>query len=237
MDCWVNSKFVSEETPETAISFIESLCNNLNGYFGLSKATDDEYEYLLTWFFAFFKENRLIKLCDLERMFYLYKTKPELNKLTADYFQGLFDKYKQSDERREIIKRYQNSIQMIPEKTEKTGSEYLKDCYYSYIETGEIHYNSGKVFDRNANLIVAYIGTQQCHNIVKYITDKTISEIEEEISMAKNSARRNELMDELKSAHNGIGRVKVAWRKLMLKTLFDSHKSGKIIVNELPAAR
>lgn len=233
---WNSQQFVKDQQPETVTSEINQVLSELSKYFGLVRSTSEEMEYLYKWFFLFLGKNPLFKLSDIQRSLYLYKSKPELNKLTADYFETIFNKYKQSDERKSIIKKYQldQESKMITEKTEPIAEDLLKKCFWRYIETKEIEYNSGNVFKYNAKLITEALGFDRCKEIVKYCKIHIQKQIESEIQNTLSKSRRSELMDELGQTENGEGRVKVYWRKMMLKELFDNHLSGKVKIEHLP---
>lgn len=241
MDFWHNEPFIKDQTPNDLTNLIDELVKNLSQYFGLTRTTREEIEFLYSWFFIWVKENKLFKLCDMNRALYLYKDRPELNKLCPEYFEKIFNKYRQSDERKEIIKEYKKRIEQmdnqLAEKVQPTPEELLTRCFYRYLETKQIEYNTGAVFNQNAKLIENSIGTEKCKQIVENTKQRLIKEIEKEIENTLNKEKRSELFDELTMVENQTGRVKVEWRKMMLQTLFDNHLNGSKIIETLPKSK
>ena len=142
---WKLEPFTVNQDKDRLAFEIASLISDLTKFYGLIGLQPEETEAILNFIFQYFKNFQRFKVCDMIRAVELYKKRPDLNKLCPEYFETMFDNYRKSQERKEILKQFELETEnRIPEKTEKTATERLIECKANYDLHGEISLQGNK---------------------------------------------------------------------------------------------
>lgn len=165
-DQWKSHKFTAELNPEQIVLEISNLINDLSTFYGLIGLQENEIEAIHRFIFQYFKNFQRFKVCDMIRSVELYKKRPELNKLCPEYFETMFDNYRKSQERKDILKQFEMETEnRVPEKTEKTAAQRLIECKAEFDISGEIRLQGNKTYDQNFKLILEHLGADTMNEL------------------------------------------------------------------------
>lgn len=177
---WKSHKFTAELSPEELVLEISNLINDLSTFYGLIGLQENEIEAIHRFIFQYFKNFQRFKVCDMIRAVELYKKRPELNKLCPEYFETIFDNYRKSQERKDILKQFESETEnRVPEKSEKTAAERLAECKANYDLSGEIRLQGNKTYDQNFKLILEHLGADTMNELKLKAKEDLIKEWQE----------------------------------------------------------
>lgn len=222
---WLKDKPVSELTIEVITAKITEIIIGLNNFYGLVGITEQEVLNLHQFIHSFLKKYPRFKLIDIDRSLELFKKRPDLNKLTPEFFETIFDKYRKSDERKLILHTWENDLEahkneLTEGKKEYSPSELLNACRENYRNTKQINLNSGKVYELNYKLIEEKIGLEKLKELREQTQEKLIADFEHAVKHLKKGSIRDEHEYQLSLIKKGQGLLKVETRKSHLKYLF-----------------
>lgn len=223
---WKVEPFTKDQPTEIIINKIDQFIKGLNAFYGLVGMERIDMLLIYSYIQDYLKKFDKLKLIDLDRAIELYKTRPVLNKLCPEYFETMFEKYRKSDERKQIYKQWENDTEEhkteLAENNSLTSEQLLNNCYEHWKQTGEILLNSGRVYVENYKLIEDTIGIDTL-NVLKMIAQERLIK-EHELSiikMDKKSSLRDEALKILELIKQGKGLVKRETRKEHLKKYFE----------------
>ena len=240
-DQWKSHKFTAELNPEQIVLEINDLVDGLSIFYGLVGIQDNEIAAIYKFIFQYFKNFQRFKVCDMIRAVELYKKRPDLNKLCPEYFETMFDNYRKSQERKEILKQFEMETEnRIPEKTEKTAAERLIECKANYDLHGEIKLQGNKTYDQNYKLILEHLGGDTLKELKNQAKEILIQEWQD--SKLSTKISEHHAIDRLiKNFYDSKGKENyknfpewiVKTRQLHLKRLFDMVNEGFVEIEFL----
>lgn len=231
---WKRQPFPSNQSPEVVISKIKQLIEDLSVFYGLTGLQANEAEAIFSYITHFLKSFPKFKLIDMDRALELFKKRPDLNKLCPEYFETVFNQYRKTSERTEILKKWETeSENLIPESATKTPDQLLAECFADFKLTGEIKLNSGKVYKTNFKAISEKIGIEPMKDIAEAKIIELSQNFTNKIESCRNMAERHEaekeksdFLDELdhyQKTGKPTGLLQVEIRKAHLKEFFEKH--------------
>ena len=126
---WKQEPFTVNQDKDRLAFEIASLISDLTKFYGLIGLQPEETEAILNFIFQYFKNFQRFKVCDMIRAVELYKKRPDLNKLCPEYFETMFDLYRKSAERKEILRLFEvDEERKIKEKSAPTKEQRLSEC-------------------------------------------------------------------------------------------------------------
>jgi len=227
-ETWKKEPFPLKQTPETILDKIESIVKYLSQFYGFVGLESQEIQILFKFIFQYLQKYQRFKLCDIDRSIELFKKRPELNKLSPEYFETMFDKYRKSDERKLILKTWEEDITQhsneISEKSkEYNANELLQICYENWKQSKVILLNTGLVYTKNFVLLESALGIEKMNELKEQTRLRLISEFEG--TLAKLPLTNSNLADEAKRQldliKKGEGLLKTETRKAHLKLYFE----------------
>ena len=225
---WKEEKAASLLPANEIINRIRNLLISQCEYYGLVGLMPAEIEINTKFILEYLKQYPKIKMMDIERAVSLNKKLPDLNKITPNWFETIFEKYRKSDERKVILKTWEEDLEahsneLTEAKKEYDANELLQICFNNWKQTGIINLNSGLVYEKNYLLLKDKIGLDKMELLKKKVQKRLISEHSEALNkMSKKSSLRDEAERQLKLIKEGEGLVKRETRKEHLRNYFEN---------------
>ena len=238
---WKLEPFTVNQTKEQLAVEIASLISDLTKFYGLVGLQPEETEAILNFIFQYFKNFQRFKVCDMIRAVELYKKRPELNKLCPEYFETMFDNYRKSQERKDILKQFElEEENRIPEKTEKTADQRLIECKAEFDIRGEIRLQGNKTYDQNFKLILEHLGSDTMNELKHQAKEILIQEWQDSKLSTKISEHyaidrliKNFYDSEGKENYKNFPEWIVKTRQLHLQRLFEMVNNGFVEIEFL----
>lgn len=224
---WKLQEFPTKQQPEFILEFIENMVNSLSQFYGFVGLQSNEIQILFKFIFAYLQKYPRFKLCDIERSIELFKKKPDLNKLTPEWFENVFEKYRKSDERKIILKTWEDDIEAHKNELQEAKKEYdanelLQACFNIWKQSKVVQLNSGLVYEKNFALLKERIGIDKMEELRQQTQKRLIVEQKEQLQKTpKKSSIRDLMEDALRLVENGEGVLKRETRKAHLKYYFE----------------
>lgn len=223
---WKVEPFTKDQHTEIIVNKIDQFIKGLNAFYGLVGMERIDMLLIYSYIQDYLKKFDKLKLIDLDRAIELYKTRPVLNKLCPEYFETMFEKYRKSDERKQIYKQWENDPEEhkteLAESNELTSEQLLNNCFEHWKQTKEILLNSGRVYEENYNLIQEKLGLDIMIDIQQETQERLTIEHQEAFDkLGKKSSLRDEALKILELIKQGKGLVKRETRKEHLKKYFE----------------
>lgn len=231
---WKQQPFPSQQSSEVVISKIKQLIEDLSVFYGLTGLQPNEAEAIFSYITHFLKSFPKFKLIDMDRALELFKKRPDLNKLCPEYFETVFNQYRKTSERIEILKQWDLETEnLISESATKTPEQLLAECFADYKLSGEIKLNSGKVYKTNFKAISEAIGIKLMQDIARVKIIELSQNFTNKIESCRNMSERHEaekekkdFLDELEHFNKTgkpTGLLQVEIRKAHLREYFEKH--------------
>lgn len=220
---WKAQPFTNSLTPQDVVAKVKNLIQDISQFYGLVGLNADEAEGIYAYIFTYLNKFPLFKLIDMDRAFELHRRQPELNKLTPAYFESVFNAYRKSPERAEIMKLHNEEIDSrIPEKTESiTREQRFNDCFAHWKLTGEIRLNSGAVYVETFKSMKEALGMDELERIAKEEKDRTLQKLEALRATLTKMSEHHELESQIDDVQKGGALLKNAIRRAHLKAYFE----------------
>lgn len=231
---WKKEPLSAKQTQEAVILKINQLIKDLSVFYGLTGMQPNESEAIFAYITHFLKSFPKFKLVDMDRALELFKKRPELNKLTPEYFETVFNQYRKSTERIEILKQWELETEnLISESAEKTPDQLLAECFADFKISGEIKLNSGKVYKTNFKALSEAIGIKTMKGIAEAKIIELSKDFTNKIESCRSMSERHEaekeksdFFDELekyRETGKPTGLLQVEIRKAHLREYFEKH--------------
>lgn len=231
---WKQQPFPSQQSSEVVISKIKQLIEDLSVFYGLTGLQPNEAEAIFSYITHFLKSFPKFKLIDMDRALELFKKRPDLNKLCPEYFETVFNHYRKTSERIEILKQWDLETEnLISESATKTPEQLLAECFADYKLSGEIKLNSGKVYKTNFKALSEAIGIKPMQDIAQAKIIELSQNFTNKIESCRNMSERHEaekekkdFLDELEHFNKTgkpTGLLQVEIRKAHLREYFEKH--------------
>lgn len=238
---WKQEPFTLNQDKDRLAFEIASLISDLTKFYGLVGLQPEETEAILNFIFQYFKNFQRFKVCDMIRAVELYKKRPELNKLCPEYFETMFDNYRKSQERKDILKQFELETEnRVPEKTEKTAAQRLIECKAEFDISGEIRLQGNKTYDQNFKLILEHLGADTMNELKLQAKEILIQEWQDSKLSTKISEHyaidrliKNFYDSEGKENYKNFPEWIVKTRQLHLQRLFEMVNNGFVEIEFL----
>lgn len=225
---WKVQPLPKDQTTNEIIDKVDELIKGLNVFYGLVGMERVDMLIVHGYIQDYLKKYPMMKLIDLDRSIELYKKRPELNKLCPEYFETMFEKYRKSDERKQIYKDWENDPEQhrneLPEhKKEYDANELLQICFNNWKQTKIILLNTGLVYTKNYLLLESALGLEKMNELKEQTRLRLITEFEGTIAKypLTNSNLADEAKRQLDMIKKGEGLVKSETRKAHLNFYFE----------------
>lgn len=219
-DQWKSHKFTAELNPEQIVLEINDLVDGLSIFYGLVGIQDNEIAAIYKFIFQYFKNFQRFKVCDMIRAVELYKKRPDLNKLCPEYFETMFDLYRKSAERKEILRLFEvDEERKLPEKSAPTKEQRLSECKAHFKLYGKIDYRDGKVYLDNFDQIKEILGEEVLNELKQQAKENLITECQNNILKKIDVTESKNILDQFESGEY-FALWKVETRKLHLAEWF-----------------
>jgi len=194
----------------------------------------NEAEAIFSYITHFLKSFPKFKLIDMDRALELFKKRPDLNKLCPEYFETVFNQYRYTSERIEILKKWDLETEnLISKSATKTPEQLLAECFADYKLSGEIKLNSGKVYKTNFKALSEAIGIKPMKDIAQAKISELSINFTNKIESCRNMSERHEAekekkdfldeLEHLQKTGKPTGLLQVEIRKAHLREYFEKH--------------
>lgn len=227
-EVWKSEPFPLKESPDIILNKIASVVKYLSQFYGFVGLESNEVQILFRFILEYLKKYPRFKLCDIDRSIELFKKRPELNKLCPEYFETIFEKYRKSDERKLILKTWEEDLEahaneLTEAKKEYDPQELLQICFNNWKQTGIIQLNSGLVYTKNFVLLKDKIGLYKMEELRQEAKSRLIKQFEETLSrLPKTSNLRDEANSQLELIKKDSGLLKPETRRAHLQYYFET---------------
>ena len=225
---WKLEPFTVNQDKDRLAFEIASLISDLTKFYGLIGLQPEETEAILNFIFQYFKNFQRFKVCDMIRAVELYKKRPDLNKLCPEYFETMFDLYRKSAERKEILRLFEvDEERKLPEKSAPTKEKRLSECKAHFKNYGKIDYWDGKVYLDNFDQIKEILGEEVLNELKQQAKENLITECQNNILKKIDVTESKNILDQFESGEY-FALWKVETRKLHLAEWFKNMEMAEL---------
>ena len=142
------------------------------------------------------------------------------HKLCPEYFETMFDLYRKSAERKEILRLFEvDEERKLPEKSAPTKEQRLSECKAHFKLYGKIDYRDGKVYLDNFDQIKEILGEEVLNELKQQAKENLINECQNNILKKIDVTESKNILDQFESGEY-FALWKVETRKLHLAEWF-----------------